>query len=35
VGEMPTPMMLAGGVIVVGSLAVYLWHTGRRRMAAA
>ena len=34
VGEMPTPMMFAGGVIVVGSLAVYLWHTGRRRMAA-
>jgi len=34
VGEEPTPMMLAGGVIVVGSLAVYLWHTGRRRMAA-
>jgi drug/metabolite transporter (DMT)-like permease len=33
VGERPTPMMLAGGVIVVGSLAVYLWHTGRRRMA--
>jgi len=35
VGEAPTPMMVAGGVIVVGSLAVYLWHTGRRRMAAA
>jgi len=35
VGEAPTPMMFAGGVIVVGSLAVYLWHTGRRRMAAA
>jgi len=35
VGERPTPMMLAGGVIVVGSLAVYLWHTGRRRMALA
>ena len=28
-------MMLAGGVIVVGSLAIYLWHTGRRRMARA
>ena len=35
VGETPTPMMLAGGVIVVGSLAIYLWHTGRRRMARA
>ena len=33
VGEGPTPMMLVGGVIVVGSLAVYLWHTGRRRLA--
>lgn len=35
VGERPTPMMLAGGVIVVGSLAIYLWHTGWRRMARA
>lgn len=35
VGETPTPMMLAGGVIVVSSLAIYLWHTGRRRMAQA
>ncbi|MGI3209833.1 DMT family transporter [Roseovarius tibetensis] len=35
VGETPTPMMLAGGVIVVGSLAIYLWHTGRRRLARA
>ena len=35
VGEAPTPMMFAGGVIVVGSLAAYLWHTGRRRMSAA
>ncbi|MEI4233818.1 DMT family transporter [Roseovarius sp. D22-M7] len=35
VGERPTPMMLAGGVIVVGSLALYLWHTGRRRMVRA
>jgi len=35
VGEAPTPMMFAGGVIVVASLAAYLWHTGRRRMAAA
>jgi drug/metabolite transporter (DMT)-like permease len=33
VGEEPTPMMLVGGVIVVGSLAIYLWHTGRRRLA--
>lgn len=33
VGEAPTPRMLAGGVIVVGSLAIYLWHTGRRRVA--
>ncbi|EAQ27330.1 DMT family transporter [Roseovarius sp. 217] len=32
-GEGPTPMMLAGGVIVVISLALYLWQTGRRRMA--
>lgn len=32
VGETPTPMMLLGGVIVVGSLAVYLWHAGRQRM---
>ncbi len=35
VGEAPTPMMLAGGAMVVVSLAVYLWHTGRRRMAVA
>ncbi|WP_104018845.1 DMT family transporter [Roseovarius nitratireducens] len=35
VGEEPTPMMLAGGAVVVVSLAVYLWHTGRRRMAVA
>lgn len=33
-GEQPTPMMLAGGAIVVTSLAVYLWHTGRRRVRA-
>ncbi|MGX0976714.1 drug/metabolite transporter (DMT)-like permease [Roseovarius sp. MBR-51] len=32
-GEGPTPMMLAGGVIVVVTLAIYLWQTGRRRMA--
>jgi len=29
-GEAPTPMMIVGGVIVVGSLAVYLQWTGRR-----
>jgi len=34
VGEVPTPMMLGGGVIVVGGLAIYLWHTGRRRVRA-
>lgn len=33
-GETPTAMMLAGGVIVVVSLAVYLWHSGRRVMPA-
>lgn len=33
-GETPTPMMLAGGVIVVVSLALYLWRTGRRVMPA-
>lgn len=33
VGERPTPVMLAGGAVVVASLALYLWHTGRRRMA--
>lgn len=33
-GEMPTPMMLAGGVIVVVSLGLYLWHSGRRVMPA-
>lgn len=35
VGERPTPAMLAGGAVVVASLALYLWHTGRRRLAAA
>ncbi|SEL83147.1 EamA-like transporter family protein [Roseovarius azorensis] len=29
-GEGPTGMMLAGGVIVVGSLAIYLWFAGKR-----
>lgn len=33
-GERPTPMMLAGGVIVVGSLAAYLLHSGRRAAVA-
>jgi drug/metabolite transporter (DMT)-like permease len=33
VGERPTPVMLAGGAVVVVSLALYLWQTGRRRMA--
>lgn len=31
VGEAPTPMMVAGGTIVVGSLALYILWTGRRR----
>jgi hypothetical protein len=26
-------MMLLGGLIVVVTLAIYLWQTGRRRMA--
>lgn len=29
-GETPTPMMIVGGVIVVGSLALYILWTGRR-----
>ncbi|WP_240497844.1 MULTISPECIES: hypothetical protein [Thioclava] len=29
-GIQPTPSMLAGGVIVIVSLAFSLWHTGRR-----
>nr|WP_272491242.1 DMT family transporter [Roseovarius autotrophicus] len=33
VGERPTPVMLAGGAVVVASLALYLWHEGRRRRA--
>lgn len=33
VGEAPTPAMFLGGAIVVGSLAVYLWHAGRIRAA--
>lgn len=30
-GERPTDAMMAGGVLVVGSLAVYLWYAGRRQ----
>ncbi|SFN79982.1 EamA-like transporter family protein [Roseovarius lutimaris] len=30
VGEAPTPLMLMGGAMVVVSLAIYLWFTGRR-----
>ena len=33
-GERPTPVMLLGGAVVVVSLAIYLWHTGRRRVRA-
>ena len=33
IGEAPTPAMLLGGVIVIGSLAIYLWATERRRDA--
>lgn len=32
-GEGLTPMVLGGGGIVVISLSIYLWQTGRRRMA--
>lgn len=35
IGEAPSSMMLLGGVIVVGSLAIYLYATGRRRIALA
>ena len=35
IGERPTPAMLLGGAIVIVSLAVYLWRTGRRRTSAA
>jgi drug/metabolite transporter (DMT)-like permease len=30
IGEAPTPLMLTGGAVVVVSLAIYLWFTGRR-----
>ncbi len=32
IGERPTPAMLLGGAIVISSLGVYLWVTGRRRI---
>lgn len=35
IGEAPTPLMLLGGAVVVVSLAVYLWFTGRRMRAKA
>ncbi len=35
IGEAPSSMMLLGGVIVIGSLAIYLYATGRRRIAQA
>ncbi len=35
VGEAPTPMMVLGGAIVVGSLALYILWTGRRRRGSA
>lgn len=35
IGERLTPAMLLGGAIVIGSLSVYLWRTGRRRTRAA
>lgn len=31
IGEAPSTMMLLGGVIVIGSLAIYLYATGSRR----
>jgi drug/metabolite transporter (DMT)-like permease len=31
VGEVPTPAMLLGGIVVIGSLAIYLWTTGSRQ----
>ena len=33
VGEAPTPRMLAGGAIVVGTLALYILYTARRSQA--
>ncbi|GHE03934.1 membrane protein [Defluviimonas sp. 20V17] len=31
IGVAPTPAMLAGGAIVIGSLAVYLWYAAQRQ----
>ena len=31
IGEAPTPAMLLGGAIVIGSLAIYLWTTASRQ----
>lgn len=33
-GERPTEAMMAGGALVVGSLALYLWSAGRRQASA-
>ncbi|KEO50748.1 DMT family transporter [Thioclava pacifica] len=33
-GVAPTPSMLVGGAIVIVSLALYLWHAGRRQVRA-
>jgi drug/metabolite transporter (DMT)-like permease len=30
-GEAPSRAMLIGGAIVIGSLALYLWHAGHRQ----
>ncbi|SHL54061.1 EamA-like transporter family protein [Roseovarius marisflavi] len=35
IGEAPTPLMLLGGAVVVVSLAIYLWFSGRRAAARA
>ncbi|OWY01718.1 hypothetical protein B6V75_14155 [Thioclava sp. F1Mire-8] len=32
-GEAPSRAMLIGGAIVIGSLALYLWHAGHRRQS--
>ena len=33
-GEAPTPMMILGGALVVGSLALYILWTGQRASRA-
>lgn len=33
-GERPTGAMMAGGLLVVGSLVVYLWYAGRNQASA-